>query len=177
MSGNNAMNVMVRGIPTFVYVQPVSVTDIETFLAGFELRVSRLMDVRAEYFQMGTRKRVNLYLEGTEDNLAVLEAKCLNNSQRSMKACTMTVRDDLTVKSAGTASSIRTNEGTWYMLDPKLDPRYPALLAELKAKEKEAERLAQIEEDKEDELRMQLEELVEAVGYAEAIRRIKEGST
>jgi hypothetical protein len=177
MSGNNAMNVMVRGIPTFVYVQPVSVTDIETFLAGFELRVSRFMDVRAEYFQIDTWKRVSLYLEGTEANRAVLEAKCLNNSHRSMKACTMTVKDDLTVKSAGTASSIRTNEGTWYMLDPKLDPRYPALLAELKAKEKEAARLAQIEEDKEDELRMQLEELVDAVGYSEAIRRIKEGST
>lgn len=177
MSGNNAMNIMIRGIPNFIYVKPVTVTDIETFLSGFRLRVSRMMDVRAEYFSIDTNKRVSLYLEGTEANREALEANCIDNSHPSMKACTITVKDDLTVKTAGTASSISTNEGAWYMLDPKLDPRYPALLADLKAKEKEAARLAQIEEDKEDELKMHLDELVDAVGYAEAIRRIKEGNT
>jgi hypothetical protein len=169
------MKVITRGIPNFAYTKTTEVGNLEAFVSAHTLRLSRLLDVRAEYFQPGTSKRVSLYVEGIEGNREVLERRCLDTSYGvSMRTCIITVHPDTgNIRSAGTGSFIRTGVGDWYMVDPKLDPRYPKMLGALRVHEKELARLAEIEQDKEDALRSELDDLTSNLGYEEAIRRLK----
>lgn len=171
------MRVITRGIPDFSYVDIQEVDNIGAFLAAHTLKVRRAMDVRAEYFRRDTNQRVFLYIEGIEENRTALQNLCLlpgTGPMRTMYITPSTLHAGR-LGGAGTGSSHRLEAGNryWYLVEPRLDPRYQALYDQLRAQEREAARLAQIEQDKEDALQEEVNDLVSNLGYTEALRRLK----
>ena len=165
------MKILTRGIPNFRYTQTQEVANIKAFLASRDIRMRGVVEAHPQYFAKGSR--VHLYVEGVEANRETLERYCTLRGRTSMRSCTLRVDTDGIVTSAGTSSLIVTGFGTWYMIEPTLDPRYPDLLAEYRRRKKEAEALQMAEQDREDELRSELDDLASALGYEEAIRRLK----
>lgn len=173
------MRVITRG-PHFGYVSIQEVADLDTFINDHTLRVRwAWLDYEGNYFiqRVDGKKRVSLYVEGIEENRALLEARCLLPRRGSMKACCITAREDTLVSSAGTDSRIRTGQGLWYMLEPTLDPRYPALLAEVEAARKVEQRRLALIEEQEEALKSEIDDLVETIGYEEALRILKGPTT
>jgi hypothetical protein len=170
------MRLLTRGIPDFTHLLPMSVIELDWFTSTkHNLHVThRVSGYTGEYFQAESGKRVSLYVEGVAENESVINSRCFDDSRVSMKMCFVTINPDTRrLKSAGTTSSIRPGVGEWYMVDPRLDPRWPALLQ--KARDEDAKRAkeqARLQEQ-EDELREQLLDAASSVGYAEAIRRIQ----
>lgn len=169
------MKVITRGIPNFAYTTTHEVADLEAFVDAHTLKViDRITGYAGEYFRPESGERVSLYVEGAAENLEVLRSRCFHSGQTSMKACVITVSpDNGNVRSAGTSSSIRTEVGDWYMVDPKLDPRYAALLEVAKAEAAQRTRLAAIQQDKDDELREKVLDLASGIGYEESLRRLR----
>lgn len=171
------MIILTRGIPDFTYLRPTGVSAPDWFIANHHtLRVQhRVGGYTGEYFQAESGKRVSLYVEGIAANTEFIDRRCFDHGHGvSMKMCFVTLNPDTRrLKSAGTTSSIRPGAGEWYMVDPRLDPRWPALLQ--KAKDEAAQRAKEQArlQDQEDELREQILDAASNVGYAEALRRIQ----
>jgi len=168
------VKILTRGIPNFRYTQTQEVADVEAFIASHDIRMRGAVEVSPQYYQdLAKGTRVGLYVEGIEANLETLVRYCAQRGRTPMRSSTLKVGTDGIVTSAGTSSLIVTGCNTWYMIEPTLDPRYPDLLAEYRRRKKEAETLQMAEQDREDKLRSELDDLASALGYEEAIRRLK----
>lgn len=168
------MRAIVRGIPNFIYTQTHEDVDLDEFVNAFTLTVrERVFGYRGEYHTPGAGKLVMLYVEGVEDNRALLEGRCLDPSPGSMRTCIIKVKESGEVRLSGTDSYLRTGEGYWYLLDPTLDPRYPEALAKAKAAAAEASRRRQLIEEQEEALRQEVDDIVDSLGAQEALRRLK----
>ncbi len=167
------MKVIVRGLPNFAHVQVHDVSDIDSFLAHHDLRVTRMLEVRAEYINPIPKARVSFYVEGVEANRSVIERLCFNQKASGLRgACCITLNERGGLKSFGTTGCFNPDRSEWYMVEPKTDPRYADKLRELQEWEKERRRLILIEQEKEDQLREQIEDRINNLGYAEALRRL-----
>lgn len=164
------MKVLIRVIPNFAHVQIVEVEDLDKFVASHELRISRLVTERQTYHQANGR-RVMLYIEGTTANQALLE-RCRWDS-KSQAYLELRVGVDGGIRSSGTASIPRLNQGCWYHLEPVRDPRYPALKAQKQAEWAEERRLQEEATAKEEALRQQVLDAAESLGLEEALRRLQ----
>ena len=90
-----------------------------------------------------------------------------------MKTCYIKTVADGRVGVAGTTSSIQTGQGSWYRIDPVLDPRYPAILAGVKEQAAKEARLAAIRQEEEDEMREEILDIADALGYEKALEILK----
>ena len=167
------MKVLTRGVPNFVYTQTQEVANLEAFIANHDMMLRRLLNVTAEYRQPASKCRVSLYLEGIEDNRKLLERYCANPDKVSMRSCVVKIAADSTVYMSGIRHRIETGQGLWYMIEPKLDPRYPAMLADLRRRESKAAAQAAADMERDEGLLQEIEDLASAMGYEEAIRRLK----
>lgn len=167
------MRVIIRGIPDFTYTSIQEVRDLEEFANTYKLKVRNFTGYSGEYHQADSNKRVSLYLEGVEENIELLRSRCFDDRRASMKTCYIHVGQDGRLKGAGTASVIQTGKGSWYMIDPKLDPRYPAALAVVKEQAAKEARLAVIRQEREDEMREEILDIADALGYEKALEILK----
>lgn len=164
------MKVLIRGIPNFAHVQIVEVEDLNKFVASHELRISRLVTERQTYRRADGR-RVMLYIEGTTENQALLE-RCRWDS-KSQAYLELRLGVDGEIRSSGTASIPRLNQGFWYHLEPVRDPRYPELKAKKQAEWERGRLLQEAEDAKEEALRQQVLDAAESLGLEEALRRLQ----
>lgn len=165
------MRVIIRGIPDFSYTNIQEVRDLEEFVKTHDLKIKYFVDYKVEYYQ--GNKRVSLYLEGVEENMELLRSRCFDDRQAAMKACFIRIGADGRVGVAGTTSSIQTGQGSWYRIDPVLDPRYPAILAGVKEQAAKEARLAAIRQEREDEMREEILDIADALGYEKALEILK----
>ena len=167
------MRVIIRGIPDFSYTNIQEVRDLEEFVKTCSVRIRRTFQYSGEYHQADSNKRVSLYLEGVEENMELLRSRCFDDRQTTMKTCFIRIGADGRIGAAGTTSSIQTGQGIWYRIDPKLDPRYPAILAGVKEQEAKEARLAVIRQEEEDEMREEILDIADALGYEKALEILK----
>lgn len=173
------MRVIVRGLPDFAHVQIHEVTDLDAFLNEHEMRFRRrpvTTGYEGHYFRQTPegKKRVSLYLEGVEENRQLLAERCfVPDPSRHLSAMVISLRDDQHLKTFGTSSCLELGRGNWYMLEPHSDPRAGAGLAKAKAAHEEQMRLARLAEEQEEEQRRQIDNLIDSMGYDEALRRLK----
>ena len=165
------MRVIIRGIPDFTYTSIQEVEDLEEFVKTHDLKIKYFVDYKVEYYQ--GNKRVSLYLEGVEENMELLRSRCFDDRQTTMKACYIKIAPSGRIGAAGTTSSIQTGQGIWYRIDPKLDPRYPAALAVVKEQAAKEARLAAIRQEEEDEMREEILDIADALGYEKALEILK----
>lgn len=167
------MKVITRGIPDFTYTSIQEVRDLEEFVNTYKIQIKNFWVTRGEYHQADSNKRVSIYLEGVEENMELLRSRCLDDRHAAMKTCFIRIGADGRVGVAGTTSSIQTGQGSWYRIDPVLDPRYPAILAGVKEQEAKEARLAAIRQEEEDEMREEILELASILGYEKALEILK----
>lgn len=105
--------------------------------------------------------------------MELLRSRCFDDRQTTMKACYIKIAPSGRIGAAGTTSSIQTGQGIWYRIDPKLDPRYPAILAGVKEQEAKEARLAVIRQEREDEMREEILDIADALGYEKALEILK----
>lgn len=173
------MRVIVRGIPNFAHVQIHEVADLDAFLNEHELRVRRrlvLSGYEGQYYLPTPqgRKRVSLYLEGVGENRRLLTERCFVPSPSlHLSALVLSLHEDQRLKSFGTTGHLELGQGNWYMLEPRSDPRYATELAKAKADYAEQLRRQRIAEEREEDQRRDIDDIVERIGYDEALRRLK----
>lgn len=167
------MRVITRGIPDFTYTNIQEVRDLEEFVNTYKLQGRNFLGYSGEYYQADSNKRVSLYLEGVEENMELLRSRCFDDRHAAMKTSFIEIGSSGRVGVAGTTSSIQTGQGFWYRIDPKLDPRYLAILAGVKEQEAKEARLAAIRQEKEEELQGEILELAEGMGYEKALEILK----
>lgn len=166
------MRVIIRGIPDFTYTDiQQEVEDLEEFVKTHDLKIKYFLDYTVEYYQ--GNKRVSLYLEGVEENTELLRSRCFDDRRASMKTCYIKTVADGRVGGAGTTSSIETGKDIWYRIDPELDPRYPAALAVAKEQAIKEARLAVIRQEREDDMREEILNIADALGYEKALGILK----
>lgn len=167
------MKVITRGIPDFTYTSIQEVRDLEEFVNTYKIQIKNFLGYSGEYHQADSNKRASIYLEGVEENMELLRSRCLDDRQAAMKTCFIRIGADGRVGVAGTTSSIQTGQGSWYRIDPVLDPRYPAILAGVKEQEAKEARLAAIRQEKEDKMREEILDIADALGYGKALEILK----
>ena len=165
------MRVITRGIPNFTYTGIQEVEDLEEFVNTYKIQIRHFLGYSGEYHQ--GNKRVSIYLEGVEENMELLRSRCLDDRHAAMKTCFIRIGADGRVGVAGTTSSIQTGQGSWYRIDPKLDPRYPAALAVAKEQAVKEARLAVIRQEREDDMREEILDIADALGYEKALEILK----
>lgn len=172
------MRVIVRGIPNFAHVQIHEVSNLEAFVNEHELRVRRRLvtpGYEGHYYRQTPegKSRVMLYLEGVEENRRLLTERCFKpNPNLHLSALVISLNEDQRLKSFGTTGRLELGQGNWYMLEPNSDQRWERLWVKAKADHEEQLRLQRLADEREEEQRQQIDNLIDALGYDEALRRL-----
>lgn len=152
------MKVYLRGIPNFGFVVTQETENLPEFLSALELRVSLgTIEVKADYYF--NRKRVMVYLERDDYSREI---------QLPANLYLKASPEDGRVTRAGTGGSAGDDDYLLYV-DPKNDPRYPSLLAEVRKAEQIRQAREREEEERLEHLRGRLINLADHIGIEESI--------
>jgi len=155
------------------------VSNLEAFVNEHELRVRKRLAIpgyEGHYFRQTPegKKRVMLYLEGVEEHRRLLTERCFTTDPGlHLSALVISLNEDQRLKSFGTTGWLDLGQGNWYMLEPRNDQRWERLWVKAKAEHEEQMRLQRLADEANEEKLRQIDDLVDGMGYDEALRRLK----